>query len=205
MITMTLGNLVAIQQESIKRMLAYSSVAHAGYMMLALPVLSIQAVYAIMVYLVMYLFMNLGAFFVVITIKNKTGGETFDDYRGLGWEMPFVGIVMTLFMLSLTGLPPTAGFIGKFYIFSALIGGGSQYYWLAILGGINSVISLYYYFYVVKVMFLDGERKETLVQPSEVMSGVLLATAIPIILFGIYWTPIIGWVQDSLIFYVQTM
>ena len=204
-ITMTLGNLVAIQQESIKRMLAYSSVAHAGYMMLALPVLSIQAVYAIMVYLVMYLFMNLGAFFVVITIKNKTGGETFDDYRGLGWEMPFVGIVMTLFMLSLTGLPPTAGFIGKFYIFSALIGGGSQYYWLAILGGINSVISLYYYFYVVKVMFLDGERKETLVQPSEVMSGVLLATAIPIILFGIYWTPIIDWVQDSLIFYVQTM
>ena len=114
--TMTLGNLVAIQQESIKRMLAYSSVAHAGYMMLALPVLSIQTVYAIMVYLVMYLFMNLGAFFVVITVKNKTGGETFDDYRGLGWEMPFIGVVMTLFMLSLTGLPPTAGFIGKFYI-----------------------------------------------------------------------------------------
>ena len=203
--TMTLGNLVAIQQESIKRMLAYSSVAHAGYMMLALPVLSIQTVYAIMVYLVMYLFMNLGAFFVVITVKNKTGGETFDDYRGLGWEMPFIGVVMTLFMLSLTGLPPTAGFIGKFYIFSALISGGSQYYWLAIVGGINSVISLYYYFHVVKVMFLEGERKETLVQPPEVMSGVLLATAIPVILFGIYWNPVINWVQNSLIFYVQTM
>ena len=203
--TMTLGNLVAIQQESIKRMLAYSSVAHAGYMMLALPVLSIQTVYAIMVYLVMYLFMNLGAFFVVITVKNKTGGETFDDYRGLGWEMPFIGVVMTLFMLSLTGLPPTAGFIGKFYIFSALISGGSQYYWLAIVGGINSVISLYYYFHVVKVMFLEGERKETLVQPPGVMSGVLLATAIPVFLFGIYWNPVVNWVQNSLIFYVQTM
>ena len=203
--TMTLGNLVAIQQESIKRMLAYSSVAHAGYMMLALPVLSIQTVYAIMVYLVMYLFMNLGAFFVVITVKNKTGGETFDDYRGLGWEMPFIGVVMTLFMLSLTGLPPTAGFIGKFYIFSALISGGSQYYWLAIVGGINSVISLYYYFHVVKVMFFEGERKETLVQPPGVMSGVLLATAIPVFLFGIYWNPVVNWVQNSLIFYVQTM
>jgi len=93
----------------------------------------------------------------------------------------------------------------KFYIFSALISGGSQYYWLAIVGGINSVISLYYYFHVVKVMFLEGERKETLVQPPEVMSGVLLATAIPVILFGIYWNPVINWVQNSLIFYVQTM
>ena len=131
--------------------------------MLALPVLSVQGVYAIMVYLVMYLFMNLGAFFVVIAIKNRTGGETFDDYRGMGWEMPFVGVVMTLFMLSLTGLPPTAGFIGKFYIFSALIEAGSQYYWLVLIGGLNSVISLYYYFNVVRVMFLKGERKETLV------------------------------------------
>ena len=204
-ITMTLGNLVAIQQKSIKRMLAYSSVAHAGYMMLALPVLSVQGVYAIMVYLVMYLFMNLGAFFVVIAIKNRTGGETFDDYRGMGWEMPFVGVIMTLFMLSLTGLPPTAGFIGKFYIFSALIEAGSQYYWLVLIGGLNSVISLYYYFNVVRVMFLKGERKETLVQPPEIMSGVLLVTAIPTILFGIYWTPVIEWVKGSLNFYVQTM
>ena len=173
--------------------------------MLALPVLSVQGVYAIMVYLVMYLFMNLGAFFVVIAIKNRTGGETFDDYRGMGWEMPFVGVVMTLFMLSLTGLPPTAGFIGKFYIFSALIEAGSQYYWLVLIGGLNSVISLYYYFNVVRVMFLKGERKETLVQPPEIMSGVLLATAIPTILFGIYWTPVIDWVKGSLNFYVQTM
>ena len=129
-LTMTLGNIVALQQNNIKRMLAYSSVAHAGYMLLAMPAMSSDAIYAIMLYLVMYMFMNLGAFFVIILVKNKTGGETFDDYKGLGWEMPAVGVCMTIFMVSLTGLPPTAGFIGKFYIFAALIKGGNSFYWL---------------------------------------------------------------------------
>ena len=152
-LTMTVGNVVAIQQDNIKRMLAYSSVAHAGYMLLAMPVMSGESIYAIMVYLVMYLFMNLGAFFVVITIKNKTNGETFDDYKGLGWEMPIVGITMTLFMVSLTGLPPTAGFIGKFYIFASLIQGGGSFYWLVVIGGVNSVVSLYYYLRVVTVSY----------------------------------------------------
>lgn len=204
-VTMTLGNVVAIQQNSIKRMLAYSSIAHAGYMMLAMPVMSGDSIYAIMVYLVMYLFMNLGAFFVVITVKNKTGGETFDDYKGLGWEMPMIGVVMTIFMVSLTGLPPSAGFIGKFYIFASLIKGGEQFYWLVVAGGINSVISLYYYFRVVKVMFLEGERSETILQPPTVLATMLLITAIPSVLLGIYWTPIADWVQNSLTFFIQTL
>jgi NADH-quinone oxidoreductase subunit N len=202
---MSLGNLVAIQQNNLKRMLAYSSIAHAGYMLLALPVMSTQGVYAVMIYLVMYLFMNLGAFFVVIAVKNKTGGETFDDYRGLGWEMPLVGVVMTIFMVSLTGLPPTAGFIGKFYIFAALVKGGPQFYYLVILAGINSVVSLYYYLRVVKVMFLEGERSETILQPPAVMMGMLLLTAIPTVLFGIYWSPIANWIQHSLTFFIQTI
>ena len=201
--TMTLGNLVAVQQESIKRMLAYSSIAHAGYMMLALPVISIDAVEAVMIYLFVYLFMNLGAFFIVIAIKNKTGGETFDDYRGLGWKMPFVGSVMTLFMLSLTGLPPTAGFIGKLYIFKTLIGAGESFYWLVIAGGINSVISLYYYFHVVKVMFLEGERSDEIIQPPAPLFGLLIVTAVPSLLLGLYWNPLANWVKDSLIFYTQ--
>jgi len=204
-ITMTLGNVVAIQQNNIKRMLAYSSIAHAGYMLLAMPVMSGDSVYAIMIYLVMYLFMNLGAFFVVITVKNKTGGETFDDYKGLGWEMPFIGVVMTIFMVSLTGLPPSAGFIGKFYIFASLIKGGNQFYWLVVVGGINSVVSLYYYFRVVKVMFLEGERKDTILQPPTVMAGMLLATAIPTVILGIYWTPVADWIQNSLTFFIQTL
>ena len=204
-LTMTVGNVVAIQQDNIKRMLAYSSIAHAGYMLLAMPVMSGDSIYAIMVYLVMYLFMNLGAFFVVITIKNKTNGETFDDYKGLGWEMPLVGITMTLFMVSLTGLPPTAGFIGKFYIFASLIQGGGSFYWLVVIGGINSVVSLYYYLRVVKVMYFDGDRKDSLVSPPKVLTGMLLVTAVPTMLLGIYWVPLAQWIQKSLVFFIQTI
>ena len=204
-VTMTMGNLVAIQQNSIKRMLAYSSIAHAGYMMLALPVLSMEAIESIMIYLFVYVFMNLGAFFIVITVKNNTGGETFDDYQGLGWKMPVVGSLMTLFMLSLTGLPPTAGFVGKLYIFKTLVGAGSDFLWLVVAGGINSVISLYYYFHVVKVMFLGGERSDTLSYPPSLMFGLLVFTAIPSLLLGLYWNPLASWVKDSLVFYTQTM
>jgi len=204
-VTMTLGNVVAIQQDSIKRMLAYSSIAHAGYMLLAMPVMSGDGIYAIMMYLFMYLFMNLGAFFVVITIKNQTGGESFDDYKGLGWEMPLVGVVMTIFMVSLTGLPPTAGFIGKFYIFAALIKGGNTFYWLVIIGGINSVISLYYYLRVVKVMYFEGEKKESILYPPRVLSAMLIITAIPTIFLGLYWSPVADWIKNSLVFFIQTI
>jgi NADH-quinone oxidoreductase subunit N len=203
--TMTLGNLVAIQQSSVKRMLAYSSIAHAGYMLMAIPILSGNGVYAIMIYLVMYLFMNLGAFFVVIVVKNKTGGETFEDFRGLGWEMPIVGIAMALFMLSLTGIPPTAGFIGKFYIFAAVIKAGPAFYWLVFAGAINSVISLYYYMHVVKVMFLEGDSKEKLLFPSFLESTLIITLAVPTLLLGIYWTPIADWISNSLRFFHQGM
>ena len=204
-VTMTMGNLVAIQQNSIKRMLAYSSIAHAGYMMLAIPVLSMEAIESIMIYLFVYVFMNLGAFFIVITVKNKNGGETFDDYQGLGWKMPVVGSLMTLFMLSLTGLPPTAGFVGKLYIFKTLVGAGSDFLWLVVAGGINSVISLYYYFHVVKVMFLGGERSDTISYPPSLMFGLMVFTAIPSLLLGLYWNPLASWVKDSLVFYTQVM
>jgi NADH-quinone oxidoreductase subunit N len=204
-VTMTMGNLVAIQQNSIKRMLAYSSIAHAGYMMLALPVLSMEAIESILIYLFVYVFMNLGAFFIVIIVRNKTGGETFDDYQGLGWKMPVVGSLMTLFMLSLTGLPPTAGFVGKLYIFKTLVGAGSDFLWLVVAGGINSVISLYYYFHVVKVMFLGGKRSDTLSYPPSLMFGLIVFTAIPSLLLGLYWNPLASWVKDSLVFYTQVM
>ncbi len=204
-LTMTIGNVVAIQQNNVKRMLAYSSIAHAGYMLLALPVMSGDSIYAIMIYIIMYLFMNLGAFFVLITVKNKTKGESFDDFKGLGWEMPMVGAIMTLFMVSLTGLPPTAGFIGKFYIFASLVKGGNSFYWLVIAGGINSVVSLYYYLRVVKVMYFDGKRKDTILFPSKTMVFMLILTAVPTLIFGIYWDPVANWVEQSLVFYIQTI
>ena len=204
-ITMTMGNLVAIQQKSIKRMLAYSSIAHAGYMMLALPVMSMEAVESVMIYLFIYVFMNLGAFFIVIFVKNKTGGESFEDFEGLGWKMPIVGAFMTLFMLSLTGLPPTAGFVGKLYIFKTLVGAGSEFLWLVVAGGVNSVISLYYYFHVVKVMFLGGKRSDVITYPPSTMFGLMIFTAVPSLLLGLYWNPLASWVKDSLVFYTQVM
>lgn len=204
-ITMTVGNVVAIQQDNLKRMLAYSSIAHAGYLLMVLPVLSADSIYAIMFYLFVYVLMNLGAFFTVIAVKNKTGGETFADFKGIGWKMPIVGLVMTVFMFSLTGLPPTAGFIGKFYLFAALIEGGTQFYWLAFVGVFNSVISLYYYMRVVKVMYFDGEPQKTLTNPIYPVSFILIVLAILIIIFGIYWSPLADWVRNSLIFYVGHM
>jgi len=134
----------------------------------------------------------------VIYIKSQGGGESLDDFRGLGWKTPIVGIVMTVFMLSLTGIPPTAGFIGKFYLFASVIKVGPQMYWLAIVGAINSVISLYYYFRVVKVMFLEGEPTETIQVPSFSVMVILLILAIPTVFFGIYWAPIADWVSHSL-------
>ncbi|MDP6340236.1 MAG: NADH-quinone oxidoreductase subunit N [Candidatus Marinimicrobia bacterium] len=201
-VTMTVGNMVAIQQDSVKRMLAYSSIAHAGYMMMALPLMSEAGVYGIMIYLLMYLFMNLGAFFVVIYVQGKFGGEDFDNFDGLGWKMPFVGVVMTLFMFSLTGLPPTAGFIGKFYLFAAVIKAGTQYYWLAIVGALNSVVSLYYYIRVVKHMFLKGERSESVEMPaSSLVTILLLAMALPTFILGWYFAPVVTWISESLVIF----
>ncbi len=202
-ITMTLGNLVALKQTSVKRMLAYSSIAHAGYMLMALPVLSSDGVFGIMIYLVMYLLMNLGAFFVVIYVENRLNSEDFEEYKGLGWKMPFLGVVMSLFMISLTGLPPTAGFIGKFYLFAAVIKAGSSYYWLAIFGVFNSVISLYYYLRVVLMMYLKGEPEAQLEMPGKTFTVVLTLLAVPTLVLGIYWAPVAEWVKQSLLFFTH--
>ena len=196
--TMTVGNLVAIQQNNVKRMLAYSSIAHAGYMMMALPMMSNSSIEGVMMYLIMYLFMNLGAFFVVIYIKDQMGGEDYNSFNGLGWKMPYVAIPMTLFMVALTGLPPTAGFVGKFYIFAAVIESGSRFYWLAFVGVINSVISLYYYIRVVRHMYLIGERNDEFINPSsKLVLSLLVVLAIPSFVFGWYFSPIAEWISRS--------
>ena len=196
--TMTVGNLVAIQQNNVKRMLAYSSIAHAGYMMMALPMMSNSSIEGVMMYLIMYLFMNLGAFFVVIYVKDQIGGEEYNSFDGLGWKMPYVAIPMTLFMVALTGLPPTAGFVGKFYIFAAVIESGSRFYWLAFVGVINSVISLYYYIRVVRHMYLLGERNDEFINPSsKLVLSLLVVLAIPSFVFGWYFSPIAEWISRS--------
>ena len=201
-VTMTVGNLVAIQQQNIKRLLAYSSIAHAGYILMGVPVLSQDGVYAIIFYIIVYLFMQLGAFFLAIVVSNKYGTEAIEEYSGIGWKSPYLGFFMAVFMFSLTGIPPTAGFIGKMYLFAALINGGSQFYWLAIIGVLNSVISLYYYMRVVKVMYFQGEREKDLYVPGGMSMAILFATGIPSIFFGIRWSFLSDWVSSSLKFFV---
>jgi NADH-quinone oxidoreductase subunit N len=152
--TMTLGNLAALSQTNMKRLLAYSSIAHAGYALLGLVVFRQDGLDAVLLYLVTYYLMNLGAFIVVMLVAIQTGREDLDAYRGLAWRggaLP--AVALAIFLFSLAGLPPLAGFIGKFYVFAAGIQGGM--YVPVVIAVLNSVVSLYYYARVVKMMFLD--------------------------------------------------
>ncbi|MFQ5636388.1 MAG: NADH-quinone oxidoreductase subunit N [bacterium] len=190
--TMTLGNLVAIVQTNVKRLLAYSSIAHAGYALMGVVVFSQQGIYATLFYLVVYYLMNIGAFLVVITNQDLVGSESIEDYKGLIWRAPVPAIAMSVFLFSLTGLPPTAGFIGKFYLFAAVIKSGEAFYWLAIVGIINSVISLYYYARILKAMFFEkSETTETFkIAVSPYYITLLVVLVIPTILLGVYWAPL---------------
>jgi NADH-quinone oxidoreductase subunit N len=195
-LTMTVGNLIAIWQNNLKRLLAYSSIAHAGYMLMGVVVLNNEGLAAVMLYFIVYLFMNLGAFYVVMLVANKIGSEDIEDYRGLGARAPFVSVALAIFLLSLTGLPPTAGFIGKLYLFAALLNSG--WIWLALVGAINSVISLYYYVRVFRNMYLYAPA--TPAEPilfSNVESAILLALVVPTLLLGLYFTPIVELAQAS--------
>lgn len=195
-LTMTIGNLVAIWQNNLKRLLAYSSIAQAGYMLMGIVVLSNEGISAIMIYFVVYLFMNLGAFYTVMIVANKISSEDIEDYKGLGYRTPLIGVAMTIFLLSLTGVPPTAGFIGKLYIFAALI--NAKWFWLAIVGALNSVVSLYYYVRIIRNMFLrDPEITAEPLQFSTVHIIILLILVIPTIILGLYFGPIVEYAQAS--------
>ncbi|RPH33616.1 NADH-quinone oxidoreductase subunit N, partial [bacterium] len=196
-LTMTLGNVVAIWQNNMKRLLAYSSIAHAGYLLMGVVVLSNEGITAILLYFVIYLFMNLGAFYVVMLIANKTGSEDIEDYKGLGSRAPFLTVALAIFLVSLTGLPPTAGFIGKLYLFAALINHG--WVWLAIVGALNSVIALYYYARVLRNMFL---RPGVIEQAPALSFGKMqtvtaLVLLVPTIVLGLYFSPLVHLAQAS--------
>src|SRR6185369_14189022 len=205
MITMTLGNLSALNQRNLKRMLAYSGIAHAGYMLMGLAVLSNDGLQAILFYVVVYLIMNLGAFLVVLMIANATGEEDIEKYRGLAWRGAAIpAACLAVFLFSLTGLPPFAGFIGKFLLFAAVLKQGGAFVILAVVAIINSVISLYYYAKVVKVMFLDmpdpgdkaislGVRNFSLLIPLTVLTIVL----------GVYFGPLARYTNESLSFFIK--
>jgi NADH-quinone oxidoreductase subunit N len=200
MATMTIGNLSALGQDNVKRMLAYSSVAHAGYMLLGFSVFSHLGVASIVFYIVTYCFMNLGAFLVVMAVAEKSNGdESIAAFRGLGRRAPITAGVMALFLFSLTGLPPFAGFIGKFYLFWALLKSGGVWNWtLAVVGMLNSVVSLFYYSRVVRAMFLEKSEKTSSVDVRKLFGTVSVVLAVPTLVLGVYWAPVYDFVERSI-------
>jgi NADH-quinone oxidoreductase subunit N len=205
MITMTVGNLCALNQRNLKRMLAYSGIAHAGYMLMGLAILTNDGLSAILFYIVVYLIMNVGAFLVVAIIANHTGSEDIDGYRGLAWRGAVVpAVCFAIFLFSLTGLPPFAGFIGKFFLFAAVLKEGGTFIILALVAVANSVISLYYYAKVVKVMFLDiPEPGDKAVAIAGYNFTLMVPLAILTVILGIYFSPLSQYTTQSLRFFVK--
>jgi NADH-quinone oxidoreductase subunit N len=184
-LTMTLGNLVALVQSNIKRMLAYSSIAHAGYLLVALVAGGEPGATSVLFYLVAYALMNLGAFAVIIALQAR-GQEllSLTDYAGLGFRRPVLSACMALFMFSLAGLPPTAGFMGKFLIFSAAVEG--HYPGLAVIGLLNSVISVYFYLRPVVIMYMDEPTIERPKVPSAAAIWAAALSALGTLQFGLF-------------------
>ena len=185
MLTMTVGNVVAIAQTNIKRMLAYSSIAHAGYVLIGLAAANDDGISSVMLYLLIYCVMNIGAFGAVILAKTEDGESLMiSDYAGLGTRKPLLAMFMTVMLLSLAGFPPTAGFVGKFYIFKSAVQAG--HIWLVIIGAINTAISAFYYLRVVVTMYMREPEEELEFSPyaSTLVVGLILAV-VGILLIGI--------------------
>jgi NADH-quinone oxidoreductase subunit N len=201
-ITMTLGNLAALQQENMKRMLAYSSIAQAGYALMGFVLLSNDGLQAMLVYLFAYYIMDAGAFLVVMIVANMTGREDIEAYKGLAWRGGAVpAIALSIFLLSLTGIPATVGFIGKFYVFAAAI--RERFYILAIIGILNSVVSLYYYMRPVKEMFLEQPLGEAAPVTAEYWNyGLMGILAVATVFLGLYPPPIIAFAARSMHFFL---
>ena len=196
-----ISHLAALQQTNMKRLLAYSSIAQAGYALMGFVVLSNDGIRAMLFYLFAYYVMDAGAFLVVMIVANSTGREDVEAYRGLAWRGGIVpAVALTIFLFSLTGIPLTIGFIGKFYLFAAVIRG--QFYLLAIVGILNSVVSLYYYLKPIRVMFFEQPRGDEGTVRFEAWNyGLMGILACATIVFGLYWSPIISFANRSLNFF----
>ncbi len=191
--TMFIGNLTALWQDNLKRLMAYSSIAHAGYLLMAVVLMNEAGMSAIVFYLFAYLLMNFGAFMIISVVADQAGSEDISAMRGLWKRNPWMAVMMAVFLFSLTGLPPAFGFIGKFYLFAALIEGG--WVWLAVVGLLNSVISLAYYMRIAKAMLIDGTEGEMILPEGRMPAPAVTTTVVTLlagltVLFGVYWEPI---------------
>jgi len=210
--TMIIGNVLAVTQDNVKRLLAYSSIAHAGYGLMGLVAASrlIEvsngrvifseagrlSIYAVLFYMLAYTFMNLGAFTVVIFLRNNSlRGDRIEDFAGLAKEKPFYAAAMGIFLLSLMGIPPMAGFVGKFYIFGAAI--KAQLYYLSVIGILTSAISVFYYFKIIKAMYIDNPAEEFSLISSRPLTLVLFVSMIMTLLIGLYPGPFLNLARES--------
>lgn len=196
-LTMILGNLAALVQSNIKRMLAYSSIAHAGYILIGMVAGTAMGAAGILYYLLAYIFTNLGAFAVVTMVGRKGEANiSIDDYRGLGKSHPALALAMSIFLFSLAGIPPTAGFIGKFTIFGAAIASG--YIWLVIIGVLTSAASVFYYFRVVMKMYMEAPEVEPeSLKFSPSMALALTLTVMVVLYIGIFPTTYLNLATES--------
>jgi len=195
--TMVLGTVVGVQQTSIKRMLAYSSIAHGGYLLLGLLAGSDVGKASILFYLAAYALTNLGAFGIIALLGSYSrDNDNLRDYAGLWHSHPVLATLMALFLLSLGGFPPTAGFIAKWYVFSAAIGAG--YYWLAIIGFLSSVVSVYFYLRIVVMMFMTDRDARPVPAPVTgiALAGLALSLA-GVLYLGVLPSQVIEWAQAS--------
>ncbi|TMB42065.1 MAG: NADH-quinone oxidoreductase subunit N [Deltaproteobacteria bacterium] len=185
-LTMTVGNVGAVTQRNVKRMLAYSSIAHAGYALVGLVTATKAGEAALLYYLVVYAVMNLGAFGVLIALGRRgEPNEMLQDFAGVGFRQPVLGLTMAVFMLSLAGIPPTAGFAGKFYLFSAAVDAG--YVGLAVIGVLNSVISVYYYLGVLVQMYMtEGTRPIDAPATRPYLLATILFAGVATLLLGVF-------------------
>ena len=204
-ITIMVGNWAAVTQENSKRLLAYSSISNAGYLLLGLIAGNTYGYVGLIIYLLVYTLMNMGAFGVIISLRRRgIIGDNIDDMTGLGQKAPVLAAMMTVFMLSLGGLPVTGGFIGKYFLFGGLIQRGTAdhknwYYWLAVWAIINTVVSFYYYFRFIKVMYLgDGVADDKPLSLSPALQTALAVSLIGIIFVGIYPQPFVKVAQQLL-------
>lgn len=193
--SMTVGNLIAIWQKNIKRLLAYSSIAQAGYLMIGLVAVSGGGIASLLFYLSVYLFANLGAFAVVLAVSRGELGEQIEDYAGLWQRSPGLALAMLLFLLSLAGIPPLAGFVGKVNLFVAAVRDGLI--WLVVVGVLNSVISLYYYLQVVRQMYLLPPTSEEPVNIPRPITMTLLISVVGVLMLGIYPSLLLPLIQAA--------
>ncbi|MDD4975997.1 MAG: NADH-quinone oxidoreductase subunit N [Bacteriovorax sp.] len=198
-LTMTVGNVSAIGQRSVKRMLAYSSISHAGIMIAGLTMINEIGVRAIVFYAIIYLFMTLAAFYITSIVQDKYGNDHFERFQGLVYRYPFMAIAMSIVMFSLTGLPPLAGFVAKWNIINALL--SARFYTLAIVLVLNSVVSAYYYLKIIRLMTLkQPESTETIEEFSFLNQFVIVAMTAPVIILGVFWESIMALANSAKIF-----